>query len=106
MITRVYNLRVSNYNFWKYTSLSWVQFYNGFDMLEVFDVFKNFRFFVQWVFFDFGVEAAICFTDVSTFTSRTGEFATSHLGSFHYAPRWRKDPGPGWSRVSQILGDN
>jgi hypothetical protein len=27
-------------------------------------------------------------------------------GSFHYAPRWRKDPCPGWSRVSQILGDN
>jgi hypothetical protein len=25
---------------------------------------------------------------------------------FHCAPRWRKDPGPGWSRVSQILGDN
>ena len=25
---------------------------------------------------------------------------------FHYAPRWRKDPGPDWSRVSQILGDN
>jgi hypothetical protein len=20
----------------------------------------------------------------------------------HYAPRWRKDPFPGWSRVSQI----
>jgi hypothetical protein len=32
--------------------------------------------------------------------------ATSYPGSFHYAPRWRKDPGPGWSRVSQILGDN
>ena len=31
---------------------------------------------------------------------------TSYPGSFHYAPRWRKDPGPGWSRVSQILGDN
>jgi hypothetical protein len=26
------------------------------------------------VFFDSGVEAAICFSDVSTFTSRTGEF--------------------------------
>jgi hypothetical protein len=35
-----------------------------------------------------------------------GELATSYPGSFHYAPRWRKDPGPGWSRVSQILGDN
>jgi hypothetical protein len=32
--------------------------------------------------------------------------STSYPGSFHYAPRWRKDPGPGWSRVSQILGDN
>ena len=32
--------------------------------------------------------------------------ATSYPGSFHYAPRWRKDPGPGWSSVSQILGDN
>ena len=32
--------------------------------------------------------------------------ATSYPGSFQYAPRWRKDPGPGWSRVSQILGDN
>ena len=31
---------------------------------------------------------------------------TSYPGSFHYAPRWRKDPGPGWPRVSQILGDN
>jgi hypothetical protein len=29
----------------------------------------------------------------------------SYPGSFHYAPRWRKDLGPGWSRVSQILGD-
>ena len=38
---------------------------------------------------------------IATFRS-----ATSYPGSFHYAPRWRKDPGPGWSRVSQILGDN
>ena len=38
-----------------------------------------------------------CAEDLST---------TSYPGSFHYAPRWRKDPGPGWSRVSQILGDN
>jgi hypothetical protein len=29
----------------------------------------------------------------------------SYPGSFHYAPRGRKDLGPGWSRVSQILGD-
>ena len=29
-----------------------------------------------------------------------------HAGSFHYAHRWKKEPGPGWSRVSQILGDN
>ena len=36
----------------------------------------------------------------------TGINTTSYPGSFHYAPRWRKDPGPGWSRVSQILGDN
>ena len=35
-----------------------------------------------------------------------GQRSTSYPGSFHYAPRWRKDPGPGWSRVSQILGDN
>jgi hypothetical protein len=34
------------------------------------------------------------------------ENPTSYPGSFHYAPRWRKDPGPGWSRVFQILGDN
>ena len=32
--------------------------------------------------------------------------STSYPGSFYYAPRWRKDPGPGWSRVSHILGDN
>ena len=32
--------------------------------------------------------------------------ATSYPGSFHYASRFGKDPGPGWSRVSQILGDN
>jgi hypothetical protein len=32
--------------------------------------------------------------------------STSYPGSFHYAPRWRKDPGPGLSRVSQILRDN
>jgi hypothetical protein len=32
--------------------------------------------------------------------------STSYPGSFHYVHRWRKDPGPGWSRVSQILGDN
>ena len=31
---------------------------------------------------------------------------TSYPGSFHYAPRWRKDPGPGWSRVSHFLGDS
>ena len=31
---------------------------------------------------------------------------TWYPGSFHYAPRWRIDPGPGWSRVSQIFGDN
>ena len=36
----------------------------------------------------------------------TLKLSTSYPGSFHYAPRWRKDPGPGWSRVSQILGDN
>jgi hypothetical protein len=29
---------------------------------------------------------------------------TSYPGSFHYAPRWRKDPGNSWSRGSQILG--
>ena len=37
---------------------------------------------------------------------RAARVTTSYPGSFHYAPRWRKDPGPGWSRVSQILGDN
>ena len=42
-------------------------------------------------------ERYICYTYTSP---------TSYPGSFHYAPRWRKDPGPGWSRVSQILGDN
>ena len=47
------------------------------------------------------VVSVMCATRPSTcFTT------TSYPGSFHYAPRWRKDPGPGWSRVSQILGDN
>jgi hypothetical protein len=32
--------------------------------------------------------------------------STSYPDSFPYALRWRKDPGPGWSRVSQILGLN
>ena len=47
------------------------------------------------------------FTNKNTHILRTdiSHAATSYPGSFHYAPRWRKDP-PGWSRVSQILGDN
>ena len=46
-------------------------------MLEMFtccDVFKDFRFTVLSVFFNSGVKATISFTNVSTFTSRTGKF--------------------------------
>ena len=47
------------------------------------------------------------FTPVRAVETRGGGLTpTSYPGSFRYAPRWRKDPGPGWSRVSQILGDN
>ena len=46
-------------------------------------------------------------TRITVFTTVSNVFIQPrHPGSFHYAPRWRKDPGPGWSRVSQILGDN
>ena len=72
------------------------------------------------MFFDSGVEAAICFTDVSTFTSRTGEFV--HYRALVYLagvlslferneqPRTQgiyswgaKYPGMAWSRDPRIL---
>jgi hypothetical protein len=43
-----------------------------------------------------------CFVCYVSMILKTIISATSYPGSFHYAPRWRKDPGPGWSRVFQI----
>ena len=42
----------------------------------------------------------ICLNLEQSHQPRTQALSTTRLAA------WRKDPGPGWSRVSQILGDN